>query len=1759
MKRTKPNRVIAMLLAVFMLAGNLSGLLTGVLPGILPGILSAVAANDDRAADTEAYDELLENLASLEAYADAYTREHSGEDAVALVLNYVRCGVEDYTDSSWTMMAGAENTEFAAYVAEQDAAMGTSAASLRELEPMVIPNGQTIDLAHMFGCMDISYAAKNHAAKAANADMSGWGGDICDLIGYVQGKVSGTVEEMATEIRTATEDGHPKYFGYDDPDPDTHSFGMIDLYGDLDAYYMIANLDGNKTVSTVMKHYFTEELTDKQRATFFVYNRFSGAAQRSELRAAVLEAYSNNTPIAALEASRGFVSVYDLRIACCYAFADYLYDLTGAVTDQPSNDLYSVYRNQSSTLAPGVTQTLRSATMADGGNVNYYIATADITRSDVQVYANFKDNLPTSSWGASRVQDQMTAAKDRHSDPGDTELYIPNYTPIVGINADYYEMSTGEPTGALVMEGVTYHGAESENFFAILDDGTPVIGTPAEWDTYRDRVKEAVGAGNLLVLNGEMTSVASASQSERDCRSCVGITADHRVVLVVIDGRQEPASVGGSFAEAAQIMLEAGCVVAVNLDGGGSSSFIAKSEGADEPSVTNQPSDGYARSVSSSLMIVSTARPMKEFDHAILSTEYDLMTVGSSLTVEVTGVSVSGIAAELPEGAELRVSDSRVAVLNDHTLFAQKVGEVQLQLVAADGTTVLGSKTVKVVGTEDLTFSFTKKTVNAVYGIAVELPLQATRNGVSVAFHAEDVTLACLVDGKPAQGDQPGFFEGLTFTGEEDSGVRQVVVAALPADGTADYAAATTLTVFLYQSGEATFDFDGKTGGDELFAWNRVVANSQTQNGITFYPERDGVSMDVLYTFAVDMMQVPIPERVSPLMQYIAGSDRGMSAWDALLQMAERVNPRTEVTVTLTFSKGVTPDLSDLMLVNEYFEMTDVAWDADTSTLTVRCNFIKQSQPIDPGTANSLCILSGLRLRVDEDAAWDADGQLPIVCEGSLGYTIYLRINAAHTMAQNPEFQEKYGIYPYEDDVYEPGVYFYETSFCSLSDHLTLNRSTRSGWRLDKGSWYYYVDGQALTGIHELPSHMEGEDGRFLYDLGEDGAASGKLSGLFEQNGHLYFAENGVLISGWKSIAQAGNESDRYYYFSPADHAAVDGVQFIQGYRYTFEDHVLVCGNLIRYADGRVRYRWVGVWATQVWMTIDGNTYYFKSDCNAATGFYTMNVGGTNVIYAFDENGVWLENTTGFFENEGNTYWIENGIKVAHPGLKCVDGEYYYFTMSLDGAMVKDREIYVNPANGLMKDGLYSFDAEGRMIDPQPYQGLITWLDEDGSVLLSQKYNFGVLPEYPENLEDKREETRYYYRFVGWDQEVQLVYGDATYRAIFDMVGKNGLSVEADGIYWLVDGVPKGEGVRQATDADGHHIYYCFRDGKSIVHTRDNEQNFWASETDGTLPIWGYYTDENGVILHSDKFENGIISKNGKLYYYIDGIAVHMGMFLHTDGCYYYAKSDGELLMNGEYYCEYMDSGMPNSTRDTFPVGWYSFDTMGRLVMPKSGIIEEDGSLYYYVLGQRTYAGLIEIDGDLYYVRTSGEVVHGMAYWVTKTNGLLPEGNYVFDATGKMVDGDIDTDKNGLIRDEDGVLCYYRLGYRFFAGLISLDGAYYYITEDGSAAVDRSLWVSKTNGLLPEGRYTFGSDGCMVSPPEVDESRSGIVIEQEGYAYYVDGYRVYAGLIFVGGNYYYAGTDGYLVCSRSYWVVVTNDLLPEGVYRFDEGGRLVFE
>ena len=447
----------------------------------------------------------------------------------------------------------------------------------------------------------------------------------------------------------------------------------------------------------------------------------------------------------------------------------------------------------------------------------------------------------------------------------------------------------------------------------------------------------------------------------------------------------------------------------------------------------------------------------------------------------------------------------------------------------------------------------------------------------------------------------------------------------------------------------------------------------------------------------------------------------------------------------------------------------------------------------------------------------------------------------------------------------------------------------------------------------------------------------------------------------------------------------------------------------------------------------------------------------------------------------------------------------------------------------------------------------ITWKNENGSVLGTDTILKGSVPQYTGEDPKKNEDKHHSYEFKGWDKELAAVSEDTVYIAQFTSVGKNGLCQEDNGTYWLENGRHvRDKGLTQVKDANGHNLYYYFDvDGKAVKNVLpDGGKDFWipAEKTNGLLPEWGYYFDENGVIFHDEQFQNGIVEEGGVKYYYIDGIRVHMGMF-KLDGSFYYAKSDGALIVNRTYYCERMsDSGLPEGT--------YSFDADGKL---KNGIVAENDSLYYYLNGALHYAGLIEIDGSYYYVRTSGEVVHGRSHWITKTNGLMSERSYQFAEDGRMIDPEIkDTGKDGIVQENDS-LYYYRDGVRYYAGLIEIDGSYYYVRTNGEVVHGRSYWITKTNGLMGERSYQFAEDGKMINPEIKDTSKDGIVQEDGSLYYYRDGVRYYAGLIEIDGSYYYVRTSGEVVHGRNYWITKTNGLMPEKSYTFDDNGRMTFD
>ena len=404
-------------------------------------------------------------------------------------------------------------------------------------------------------------------------------------------------------------------------------------------------------------------------------------------------------------------------------------------------------------------------------------------------------------------------------------------------------------------------------------------------------------------------------------------------------------------------------------------------------------------------------------------------------------------------------------------------------------------------------------------------------------------------------------------------------------------------------------------------------------------------------------------------------------------------------------------------------------------------------------------------------------------------------------------------------------------------------------------------------------------------------------------------------------------------------------------------------------------------------------------------------------------------------------------------------------------------------------------------------------------------------------------------------------------RCVFDTEGVfqgdvTGVYSVGEDTYWLNSGIIEEEaGLKRVVKENGEVNYYYFavqknleeREGltlsAAVKSTVLNGKDCWLHKTNGlALPEWGYYFDENGVILHDeDTSKNGIMKDGEDLFYYVDGIKAPAGMIKIGDD-YYYANSKGQLIVNQTYYCSRMNGLMKEGT--------YAFDAEGKLIQgatDKNGIVkDDDGVLRYYVNGKVTYVGLIEIDGDFYYVRSNGEVVTDCVYWITWTHGLKEAGYYTFDENGKLTG----TPKNGIV-EEDGVLHYYVNGKLTYAGLIKIGDDYYYVNSKCEVVRDCDYYISWTHDLLPQGKYHFDADGKLTG--EVAPLKNGIYEEDGSLYFYRNGERAYAGLIQIDGDYYYVRSTCEVVHDRSYYVYWTHGLMPEGYYNFDSAGRMILD
>lgn len=166
-----------------------------------------------------------------------------------------------------------------------------------------------------------------------------------------------------------------------------------------------------------------------------------------------------------------------------------------------------------------------------------------------------------------------------------------NINVLGGVNSDFYLIKRSN-----MIKGAMYRGSEclkgdideGENLFLVLKDGSAHCMTAEEYLALdKSLIAEAVSGRQMLLNDG----VAQSDDTHLEPRTAVGVTkSGKRLFILVGDGRRKEYSNGLSYADMAQIFKSLGAYDALNLDGGGSSSFcLSVGDGKFAP--INRPSD----------------------------------------------------------------------------------------------------------------------------------------------------------------------------------------------------------------------------------------------------------------------------------------------------------------------------------------------------------------------------------------------------------------------------------------------------------------------------------------------------------------------------------------------------------------------------------------------------------------------------------------------------------------------------------------------------------------------------------------------------------------------------------------------------------------------------------------------------------------------------------------------------------------------------------------------------------------------------------------------------------------------------------------------------------------------------------------------------------------------------------------------------------------------------------------------------------------
>ncbi|MDP4181371.1 MAG: phosphodiester glycosidase family protein [Bacillota bacterium] len=188
------------------------------------------------------------------------------------------------------------------------------------------------------------------------------------------------------------------------------------------------------------------------------------------------------------------------------------------------------------------------------------------------------------------------------------------------------------PQNGFVIVTTAANGPAITNNFQIGDDVKLSINTTPDWSN----LAVSMTGSAILLKNGKIPDKFSMNIAGRQPRTAIGCSkSGTQLIIVTVDGRQN-LGIGMTQTELANFLASQGAYNALNFDGGGSTTMVARQPGDSGLSVINSPSDGAQRYVAAGLGIFSIAPP-SELNGLIIDTDDKSVFVNGSRSFTVSG------------------------------------------------------------------------------------------------------------------------------------------------------------------------------------------------------------------------------------------------------------------------------------------------------------------------------------------------------------------------------------------------------------------------------------------------------------------------------------------------------------------------------------------------------------------------------------------------------------------------------------------------------------------------------------------------------------------------------------------------------------------------------------------------------------------------------------------------------------------------------------------------------------------------------------------------------------------------------------------------------------------------------------------------------------------------------------------------------------------------------------------------------------------